>query len=332
MAAIFNLEKVIKDTCLPLDAIHEIVGTFIDTITSRQEGMDQAIRSDDPDKVKRIAHAIKGGAGMCGAEMVFQQALVITASPLNKVDLKAEVENFKHEIHNFQRYMESFDWSEPLPNDLGSNLQHKGFCEYHVQGLAGHYCRICSDQADIGCPVAHESCRLRLLWKRAEKLTRRNIFTPLATPHALVDPISYLDLLLRDQKILIVEDEIVSLNLAKDILHNFRDHILIAPNGKIGLNQIEKHSDIGIVLLDLQTPELSGFEVLEHIHKVYGGVSPFGILIVSGISYTEIKRAVAMGAHTFLRKPYTSLDLLRKMIETLNLSAESRAQAQLVSS
>ena len=63
-------------------------------------------------------------------------------------------------------------------------------------------------------------------------------------------------------KILIIEDDDFLRSLAVGKLEKSGYQVLMAPNGKLGIEEVKKGSP-DLVVLDLMLPEMSGFEVLE---------------------------------------------------------------------
>ena len=68
-------------------------------------------------------------------------------------------------------------------------------------------------------------------------------------------------------KVLVVEDNTINQLLMKTLLDDFGFEYDIAANGKIAIEKV-KESSYDIVLMDLQMPEMNGFEATEYIRKV----------------------------------------------------------------
>ena len=77
-----------------------------------------------------------------------------------------------------------------------------------------------------------------------------------------------------------------------------------------------------VVLLDIQMPNMDGFEVLSSIHKNFTdkGKQNVPIIICSNSNSVEgVNKAMSMGAKAFLKKvDYTGQDLVDKVNEILN--------------
>lgn len=67
-------------------------------------------------------------------------------------------------------------------------------------------------------------------------------------------------------KVLVVEDIVLNQLLMKTVLDEFGFERVIAENGKIAIQLLEKEL-FDIILMDLQMPEMNGFEATEYIRN-----------------------------------------------------------------
>ena len=74
-------------------------------------------------------------------------------------------------------------------------------------------------------------------------------------------------------KILIVEDNQMNMTLMKDVLNHYDYETICIDNGEDAINIINNDT-FDLILLDLQLPKISGFDVLKNIKK---DVSPHTI-------------------------------------------------------
>lgn len=122
------------------------------------------------------------------------------------------------------------------------------------------------------------------------------------------------------QTVLIVDDEDVVAKVAAGSLRRGGHRALMASSGAEALDAIRKHGDeISLVLLDLTMPGMSGPEVLQGIRRLNCDVP---VILSSGYSqedaFARIQRNQVLG---FIQKPYSPKELLRKINESLKLSA-----------
>lgn len=94
--------------------------------------------------------------------------------------------------------------------------------------------------------------------------------------------------------------------LIRSLPANWPFRISQAENGLLGLEMIRSGRG-RIVLLDLTMPELNGFEVLAHVREE--GLQAEVIVISGDVQEEAIRRARALGARTFLKKPVAAPEL-----------------------
>lgn len=104
--------------------------------------------------------------------------------------------------------------------------------------------------------------------------------------------------------ILVVDDEEVLRNYAKDVLEECGYEILLAKNGSEGVARFKEHHDnIKAVLLDMVMPEMSGKDAYSEIKKIAPDVK---VLLASGFRQDErVEAMLKLGINGFIQKPYT---------------------------
>jgi len=113
-------------------------------------------------------------------------------------------------------------------------------------------------------------------------------------------------------KILVVDDEKSIRNALQEILEYEKYKVILAENGKQGLEILKKES-FDLMLLDIKMPEIDGLEVLDIVTKEYPDLP---IIMISGHGNVDTAvKAVKMGAFDFIEKP---LDLNRLLVTIKN--------------
>jgi two-component system response regulator AtoC len=119
--------------------------------------------------------------------------------------------------------------------------------------------------------------------------------------------------------ILIVDDEILTLNNLKKTLEKEDYEVLVTNSGETALEIFEKYKP-QLVLLDLMLPGISGIEVLKHIKEIERET-----IVIMMSAYEILEKAVEsmkLGAYDYLLKPFKINDLknaIRRALETLSL-------------
>ena len=112
--------------------------------------------------------------------------------------------------------------------------------------------------------------------------------------------------------LLIVDDNEISRDLLARHLQRQGHKITVAENGRQALEIIQTHA-FDLVLLDIMMPEISGYEVLQHLkeHETWRDIS---VIIISALEELDsVVRCMEMGAEDYLFKPLNPV-LLRARI------------------
>ncbi|MCL6635016.1 MAG: response regulator, partial [Peptococcaceae bacterium] len=119
------------------------------------------------------------------------------------------------------------------------------------------------------------------------------------------------------ETVLVVDDEEMIRNLAGNILTRYGYKVLAAGDGRAALEIYRREKGkIGLVLLDMIMPGLSGRETMAALKEIDPGAV---VLLSSGYSLNGIgKDLLAAGAAGFVQKPYRALDLARAVRQALD--------------
>lgn len=128
--------------------------------------------------------------------------------------------------------------------------------------------------------------------------------------------------LLRNKTILIVDDLEDNRNIMKEILVSSKMglNILEATNGKLAIESVQRqHPDI--ILMDLDMPEMNGFEATQHLRKKYPDSKIKIIITTASLLTTSVDELIEMGFNGILHKPIKPellFETLCELIETEN--------------
>lgn len=130
---------------------------------------------------------------------------------------------------------------------------------------------------------------------------------------AVLEPeISEIDTDIKDTKILVVEDMELNQLLMKTVLDDFGFECEIAGNGKIAVEKLEKNT-YDIILMDLQMPEMNGFEATEYIRKTLKLTLPI-IALTADVTTVDVAKCKAVGMNDYISKPVDERLLYSKLI------------------
>lgn len=127
-------------------------------------------------------------------------------------------------------------------------------------------------------------------------------------------------------KILIVDDNRVMRVAVQKILGT-EYQVIEAVDGEDGWSVLNRDSDIQIVLLDLEMPELDGCGLLQRLRSSNNSYfQTIPVIIVTGRSDEEKtkQKVLAFGANDFISKPFESIQLLARSKSFLKLNQTSQ--------
>ena len=130
--------------------------------------------------------------------------------------------------------------------------------------------------------------------------------------NVLEPEIQEIDMKTKDTKILVVEDMELNQLLMKTLLDDFGFECEIAANGKIAIEKLQKNS-YDIILMDLQMPEMNGFEATEHIRKKMKLTIPI-IALTADVTTVDVAKCKAVGMNDYISKPIDERLLYSKLI------------------
>ena len=126
-----------------------------------------------------------------------------------------------------------------------------------------------------------------------------------------------------EYKILIVDDVMSNVLLLKVLLTNEKFAIATASNGRQALEQVEKENP-DLVLLDVMMPDMSGFEVAQHL-KSNPQTAEIPIIFLTALNSTaDIVKGFQVGANDFISKPFNKEELIIRVTHQISLVAAKR--------
>jgi len=129
-----------------------------------------------------------------------------------------------------------------------------------------------------------------------------------------------LDTEIKNIKILVVEDIALNQILMKTVLDDFGFESDIASNGRIAVEKLAKTmSDksakpFDIILMDLQMPEMNGFEATEYIRNKMNSQIPI-IALTADVTTVDLAKCNSFGINDYIAKPVDERLLYSKIVE-----------------
>ncbi|MCK4777496.1 MAG: response regulator, partial [Actinomycetia bacterium] len=122
----------------------------------------------------------------------------------------------------------------------------------------------------------------------------------------------------------VIDDSKASVFYLKKLFEKQGYTVFTASNGKDGLLILSKNS-VDLILLDIEMPEMNGFEVLKEIINNKKTKEIPVIMITSRTDADDVKKALGNGAIDYVKKPLNRIELLARLRTTLRLSRQKRA-------
>lgn len=123
--------------------------------------------------------------------------------------------------------------------------------------------------------------------------------------------------LLNSIKILLCEDNPLNQKLAKRVMTKFGFDVEIAENGLVGLEKLKKNR-FDLVLMDLQMPEMDGYQTVQAIRDELHLEVPI-IAMTAHSLVGEKEKCLEVGMNDYIGKPFTQEDLYNKICSNLKI-------------
>ncbi len=117
---------------------------------------------------------------------------------------------------------------------------------------------------------------------------------------------------IKNIRVLVVEDIPLNQLLMKTLLDDFGFEQDIADNGKIAIEKL-KAKAYDVILMDLQMPEMNGFEATEYIRNEMNSKIPI-IALTADVTTVDLAKCKAVGMNDYLAKPVDERVLYSKII------------------
>ena len=134
-----------------------------------------------------------------------------------------------------------------------------------------------------------------------------------------------LDPEIKNISVLVVEDIALNQLLMKTILDDFGFECDIAGNGKIAIEKLSQRDSLGanksydIILMDLQMPEMNGFEATEYIRNTLNLKTPI-IALTADVTTVDLEKCKAVGMNDYIAKPVDERILYSKIVSLVKKS------------
>ncbi len=117
---------------------------------------------------------------------------------------------------------------------------------------------------------------------------------------------------IKDIKVLVVEDIVLNQLLMKTLLDDFGFECGIAANGKLAIEKLQTNL-YDIILMDLQMPEMNGFEATDYIRNTLHSEIPI-IALTADVTTVDLAKCKVVGMNDYIAKPVNERLLYNKIV------------------
>ena len=127
-------------------------------------------------------------------------------------------------------------------------------------------------------------------------------------------PVKVNDTDFKNYTILIVEDDLINLMYLKELFEPYQINILEANTGNEAVLMVKGNPKIDVVLMDIQLPEMNGYEATKHIKTINSNIP---VIIQTAFAFESDKqKSISAGCDGYISKPIDSeklFQLIRKV-------------------
>jgi DNA-binding response OmpR family regulator len=127
--------------------------------------------------------------------------------------------------------------------------------------------------------------------------------------------------------VLVADDEPHIGRIIKMKLEQGPFRVTLAYDGREALEVLERERDIGLVLLDLMMPHLTGLDVLATMRSDARWKTLPTIILTAAGQEQQHQRALELGASEFLTKPFSPKKLYQRAAELAGLAPQDAGPA-----
>ncbi|MCK9411368.1 MAG: ATP-binding protein [Prolixibacteraceae bacterium] len=136
-----------------------------------------------------------------------------------------------------------------------------------------------------------------------------------------------LDNEVKNVKVLVVEDIALNQLLMRTLLDEFGFECDIASNGKIAIDKLQSNK-FDIILMDLQMPEMNGFEATEYIRNTMHSTVPI-IALTADVTTVDLAKCKSVGMNDYIAKPVDEKVLYNKIVSSVKKSLNTDIEVEI---
>lgn len=126
-----------------------------------------------------------------------------------------------------------------------------------------------------------------------------------------------------DLRVLVAEDNLINQKVMQSFLRRWEIEAVVVSNGIEAIKELNE-GNFDLILMDLEMPEMDGYEAATEIRKMEDPVKrEVPIFALTAAALNEVKeRVFSVGMNDFVTKPFNPVELKRKISEVNKLSSD----------
>lgn len=124
---------------------------------------------------------------------------------------------------------------------------------------------------------------------------------------------------MRKKRIMIVDDEPITIKMCEFILKKHDYNVVSAMSGRQCLDYLRnpENPPVDLILLDIEMPVLNGYNTLSSIRQAESLKHIPVMFLTASATQETVKEAIRLGVNSFLKKPFLPNELIEKVTSLL---------------
>lgn len=112
---------------------------------------------------------------------------------------------------------------------------------------------------------------------------------------------------------LVIDDSRAVRMIIGNILRDMEIEVFEAGDGQQGLEQLDQHPEVGIILVDWNMPVMNGYEFILAVRSQRSNDHIRIMMVTTEAESEQVTKALSAGANEYLMKPFTRDILMAKL-------------------